>query len=125
MTETSFGDTHTSKETVADWLSYCREVTTAWCEKHQSERKLGGEGVVVEIHETKIGKRKYNRGRLFEGSWIIGMVEIIPGDVPLRGGEFRMEICPDNCRNADTLLPIIKKHVDIGTIICYGEHIPG
>lgn len=37
---------------------------------------LGGEGVVVEIDECKIGKIKFNRGRLVEGVWILGMINV-------------------------------------------------
>ncbi|KAG0427250.1 hypothetical protein DMUE_5918 [Dictyocoela muelleri] len=37
--------------------------------------KIGGPNVIVEIDETKIGKRKYNRGHHVEGVWVLGMVE--------------------------------------------------
>ena len=30
---------------------------------------------IIEIDESKIGKRKYNKGHLLEGVWIFGMVE--------------------------------------------------
>ncbi|KAG8227915.1 hypothetical protein J437_LFUL011843 [Ladona fulva] len=36
---------------------------------------LGGEGKVVEIDESKFGKRKFNRGRLVEGKWVFGGIE--------------------------------------------------
>ncbi|RWS01983.1 uncharacterized protein B4U79_05539, partial [Dinothrombium tinctorium] len=50
-------DVTTGMETVADWLSYCRETR---------QGQIGGHGVVVEIDKAKIGKRKYHRGRLVE-----------------------------------------------------------
>jgi len=43
-----------------------------WAEKHSE--KLGGPGR-IEIDEAKIGKRKYNRGRLVKGHWIFGGYE--------------------------------------------------
>ena len=36
---------------------------------------LGGLGVIVEIDEVKFGKRKYHRGRLVEGHWVLGGIE--------------------------------------------------
>ena len=62
------------------------------------------EGLVIEIDETKIGKRKYNRGRMVEGSWIPGFIQ----SVDTEGDGFRLEICPDNKRDAETLIPLIK-----------------
>ncbi|KAJ8930186.1 hypothetical protein NQ314_017050 [Rhamnusium bicolor] len=38
-------------------------------------RLIGGEGKIVEIDETKIGKRKYNKGRYLEGQWVFGGIE--------------------------------------------------
>ena len=77
----------------------------------ESESKLGGIGHIVEIDETKLGRRKYERGRLVEGVWILGMIE--------RGNskKYRLEICPGNKRDGATLLEIIQRHVAIGTEI--------
>ena len=44
-----------------------------WAEKRSE--KLGGPGRTVEIDEAKIGRRKYNRGRLIKGQWIFGGYE--------------------------------------------------
>jgi hypothetical protein len=40
----------------------------------------------------KFGKRKYNRGKRVEGSWILGMIEIDTASEV----NFRLEICTDN-----------------------------
>lgn len=60
--------------------------------------------------ESKFGKRKYNRGRQVEGHWVLGMVE---------GGsdDFCVEMCTDNERSAEILVPLIKKHVQEGSSI--------
>jgi transposase-like protein len=42
---------------------------------YNSLDKIGGTDVIVEIDESKFGKRKYNRGHSVEGVWILGMVE--------------------------------------------------
>jgi len=36
---------------------------------------LGGADKVVEVDETKIGRRKYHRGKFVEGQWVFGLVE--------------------------------------------------
>ncbi|XP_071575579.1 uncharacterized protein [Temnothorax nylanderi] len=59
-----------SEPSVIDWVSFCREVCIYWAKKNST--KLGGPNKIVEIDEAKIGKRKYNRGRIIEGKWIFG-----------------------------------------------------
>ncbi|KAI8326421.1 hypothetical protein GQ54DRAFT_294870, partial [Martensiomyces pterosporus] len=39
--------------------------------------KYGGPGVVVEIDESKFGKRNNNRGKRVEGVWVFGGIEIL------------------------------------------------
>ena len=53
-------DTGLSTRTLTNWFSFMREVFIAWAVNNSQD--LEGEGVVVEIDEAKIGKRKYNRG---------------------------------------------------------------
>uniref|UniRef100_A0A915HUD0 Transposase n=1 Tax=Romanomermis culicivorax TaxID=13658 RepID=A0A915HUD0_ROMCU len=58
-----------SNKTAVDWASFCREVLIfRYLDKPE---KLGGPGKIVEIDESKFGKRKYHRGHRVEGSWII------------------------------------------------------
>jgi len=77
----------------------------------EAEKFIGGPNEMVEIDECKIGRRKYHRGRIIEGSWILG---IIHRGHPIN---YRLEICPENKRDANTLLSLIKKHVAPGTEI--------
>ncbi|CAK1603545.1 unnamed protein product [Parnassius mnemosyne] len=100
-----------SARTVADWFSYCRETISIFeLENQRAQGKIGGPNKVVQIDESKFGKRKYNRGRHIEGHWVIGMIEDGNDDL-------RLEVCPDNKRSADILVPLIKKHVQEGSII--------
>ena len=59
--------------TAVDWDMFCREL----CEVTLFEKreKLGGPGKVVQIDESKIGKRKYHRGHVVEGQWVFSGIE--------------------------------------------------
>ena len=107
--ETSLEGEQTSSETVTDWYSYCRETCMDTLDCKYDEGEIGGEGHIVEIDECKIGRRKYNKGRMIDGHWILGMID--------REGGFRLEICPNNKRDRATLEELIKKHVAPGTTI--------
>ena len=47
-----------------------REVTIP-----KKSEKIGGEGKVLQIGESKVGKRKYHRGHSVEGQWVFGGIE--------------------------------------------------
>uniref|UniRef100_A0A2H1WZ44 SFRICE_041273 n=1 Tax=Spodoptera frugiperda TaxID=7108 RepID=A0A2H1WZ44_SPOFR len=94
-----------SYKTIADWYSYCREVVVIYMLEHvTADRKIGGPNKIVQIDESKFGRRKYNRGRHIEGHWVIGMIEDGSDDL-------RLEVCPDNERMSEVLVPLIKKHL--------------
>ncbi|XP_047518895.1 uncharacterized protein LOC125058781 [Pieris napi] len=100
-----------SRGTINHWYSYCREVIVIY----QMDRnqvlvagKIGGPGKVVQIDVSKFGKRKINRGRHIEGHWVIGMTE---------GKDLRLEVSQDNIESAEVLVPLIQKHVEVGTTI--------
>lgn len=93
-----------NKNTVTDWMNFCREVCMCIC-VHESS-SLGGEGKIVEIDESLFGKRKYNRGKRVNGKWVFGGVE--------RGSnECFFEVVGD--RTKETLLEIIKRRILPGT----------
>jgi hypothetical protein len=73
--------------TTTDWASFCREVVFA----HMLDKpeKIGGVGKIVEIDESKFGKRKYHRGHRVEGQWVFGGYERGTGRVFMVPVEFR------------------------------------
>lgn len=80
------------------------------CHRQSECRKLGGPNCIVEIDESKVGKRKYNKGRLVDGHWLLSMVE--------RGtGRFRVDLCSNNKRDTETLKEIILRNVEEDTEI--------
>jgi len=70
---------------------------------------IGGPGVVVEVDESKLGKRKYHRGHRVEGVWVLGGVE--------RTADRKMFLCSVPNRSAEVLLDAIVRHVRPGSII--------
>lgn len=92
-----------SNETIADWLSYCREICSQIVAR-ETPKLIGGRGLTVEVDESKFGKRKYNKGRHVEGQWVLGGICRETGDIFLA-------TCPNNKRDATTLLDIIERHV--------------
>ncbi|XP_066946475.1 uncharacterized protein [Macrobrachium rosenbergii] len=89
-----------SPHTMVDWYKFCRSV----CSKIllADNKKIGGPGHVVEIDESKFGKRKYNRGRKVDGCWVFGGI-----DRQTRETFFR--VVPDV--SAESLLPVLLENV--------------
>ena len=71
--------------------------------------KIGGEGIIVEIDESKFGKRKYNRGHQVNGVWVLGGVE--------RTAERKTFLKIVEKRDAQTLLEAIAMNVKVGSIV--------
>ena len=95
-----------STATIVDWCHFCREVCLTILE--EESQPIGGEGKVVEIDESKFGKRKYNKGRRVEGVWVFGGIE--------RESK-KCFMVPVEDRSSATLLPIIHQYVLPGTKI--------
>src|SRR5580692_4738300 len=96
-----------SSKTVCAFLNYFRQLVSDAVEIE--DVTIGGEGIIVEIDETKLGKRKYNRGHRVDGVWVLGGVERTP--------ERKVFLVEVKDRKADLLLHVIKKHVLPGSII--------
>lgn len=93
-------------KTITDWKNFCRDVCVDICARKCE--MIGGPGVIVEIDESKFGKRKYNRGKRVDGNWVFGGVE--------RGSKrCFFEVVPD--RTKETLLNLIKQNILPGTTI--------
>ena len=94
--------------TSVDWDMFCGEV----CEimVYEEAVPLGGFGKTVQIDESKVGKRKYNRGHRVEGQWMFRGIE--------EDSRNSFIIAVDR-RNEETLLPLIKFWIKPGTkIVC-------
>ncbi|XP_073816087.1 uncharacterized protein [Musca autumnalis] len=89
-----------------DWNNFCREVCIH--SSFQTQIEIGGPGKIVEIYETKVGKRKFHRGHHVEGQWAFGGVE---------RGSNNSFMFPVEDRTRDTLLPLIKKYIKPESII--------
>lgn len=76
--------------TCVDWSSFCREVLLIYF--IDKKEKLGGPGQIVEIDESKFGKRKYHRGHYVEGQWVFGGYERETGRVFMVTVEERLGI---------------------------------
>lgn len=95
-----------SDHTIVDWYNFCREVCVEVLIK--DSELIGGPGIVVEIDESKFGKRKYNRGKRVEGCWVFGGIE---------RGTGRCFFTRVADRSAETLIPIIQAHIAPGSTI--------
>ena len=96
-----------SKRTVTEWFMFRREACI-YSTMDKSE-PIGGNGVEVEIDESKFGKCKYYWGHRVEGQWVFGGWE--------KYNKQQIFMIPVNNRKAKTLIPIIKKWILPGSII--------
>ena len=70
---------------------------------------IGGNRIEVEIDESKFGKRKYHKGHKVEGQWVFGGRE--------KYNKKQIFMIPVCNRKESTLIPIIKKWIEPGSII--------
>jgi transposase-like protein len=105
--QTIMNKTKHSQHTVTNFLSDFRDLVSS--DLKEQKQKIGGEGVIVEIDESKFGKRKYHKGHKVEGVWVFGGVERTP--------EHRMFAVSVPNRKDETLLSIITENILPGSII--------
>ncbi|GFS54292.1 DDE_Tnp_IS1595 domain-containing protein [Trichonephila clavipes] len=76
--------------------------------RYKNSQQIGGKDCIVEIDESKFGKRKYNRGHLVEGQWVFGGVE---------RGTGKMFLVAAHNRTKETLMALIQEWIKPGTTI--------
>jgi hypothetical protein len=96
-----------ASQTVTDFFGHLRQLVADSLD--EEDCVIGGEGIRVELDETKLGKRKFNRGHRVEGVWVFGGVEIT--------NERKVFLCIVDRRDAHTLRSQILKYVRRGSII--------
>ena len=78
-------------------------------DEKEQEILLGGNDRIVEVDETLVARRKYNRGRIVEQKWLFGMINREGGDFILRSVDKR---------DSETLGSIIKQFISTDSIVC-------
>jgi transposase-like protein len=96
-----------SAKTVIHYIHHLQQLTADTLESE--DFIVGGDGIVVEVDETKIGKRKYNRGHRVDGVWIFCAVERTP--------DRKVYVQRLENRNSNTLTKMILDHVRPKSII--------
>jgi len=90
-----------SDHTVGDWFRKLRDRLIDYAAE-DAGCKIGGQGMIVQVDEALIGRRKYNRGRVIEGTWVVGLIDSL--------GQLRLTVTSD--RSAASLETILRKHVN-------------
>ena len=96
-----------STATITDYFSHYRDLVSGSLDNNDTI--VGGEGVFVEIDESKFAKRKSHRGHPVKGCWVVGGVE----RTEARG--LFVEVVAE--RSRETLLEVIARHVRPGSIV--------
>ena len=96
-----------SDKTIAYYFKHFRELVSDSLDNQ--DFKIGGQDIIVQIDESKFGRRKYNRGHRVEGVWIFGGVEMT--------NERKVFLVNVPDRSEETLLRYIDAHIAPGSII--------
>jgi transposase-like protein len=92
------------QKNVTKWLKKLRDII----DEKTHDTVLGGVGQTVEIDETCVARKKYNKGRRVKSVWVFGVIA-------RETKKSVLFVVPD--RGAATLVPLIKRHVLPGTTI--------
>jgi transposase-like protein len=98
-----------SSATICKWLKVFRNAVANDIDEHNDDNKIGGPDIIVEIDESKFGKRKHHRGHQVNGVWVVGGVERTP--------ERKMFAVAVQDRSAETLLDIVERWVHPGSLV--------
>ena len=93
-----------AQHTVVDWMRFCREICVGVIET-MTVGCIRGPDIIVEIDESVIVRRKYERGRLLSTQWMFGGVE------RTEGGHGRCFVEFVERRSEDVLLEIIRRRI--------------
>jgi hypothetical protein len=96
-----------SKQTITTFFAHFRSLVATTLD--DEDTIIGGLNIEVEVDETKLGKRKYNRGHRVDGVWILVGVE--------KSDTRRVFMKKIQDRSAATLEEIILQHVAPGSIV--------
>lgn len=96
-----------SSKTICAYYKYFRQLVASSLD--QNDDIIGGDGIIVEVDESKFGRRKYHRGHRIEGAWVIGGIERTPNK------KFFVEVIEQ--RNAETIQEVLRRHINQGSIL--------
>lgn len=98
---------HHSFTTICDYRWYFSQLMSFDVE--DSQYLVGGPNVIVEVDESKFDSRKYYKGHLVEGAWIVGGVE--------RTDDRKFFAQKVITRDTDIIYEILKNNIAPGSII--------
>ena len=76
---------------------------------YKNVQKIGAPKTIVEVDESKFGKRKHNRGHMVEGVWVVGAVE------RTSSRKIYLQAVPN--RTSPTLTKLLKESVHAQSLI--------
>lgn len=94
-------------EAVSNWTHYIRQLCAD--SVREEEVIIGGPGIIIEIDETKLGKRKYHRGHRVDGVWVIAGIE--------RTANKKVFLIEVEDRTIETITNVLKTYVRPESIV--------